>query len=98
MRRYFIQRALVNRIAAVAITIGGLAAGYVLGCVFSLQVASNWLDRYAKLWAAQDDASYSEARSVLGTLQESPYSYCSAAEIAYFRGIVSRSEYLRDVG
>jgi sensor c-di-GMP phosphodiesterase-like protein len=75
-----------------------LAAGYVLGCVFSLQVASNWLDRYAKLWAAQDDASYSEARSVLGTLQESPYSYCSAAEIAYFRGIVSRSEYLKDVG
>jgi sensor c-di-GMP phosphodiesterase-like protein len=98
MKRYFRQRALVNRIAAVAITIGGLAAGYVLGCVFSLQVASNWLDRYAKLWAAQDDASYSEARSLLGTLQDSPYHYCSDAEIAYFRGLVSRSGHLKDAG
>ena len=98
MKRYFRRRALVNRIAAVAITIGGLAAGYVLGCVFSLQVASNWLDRYAKLWAAQDDASFSEARSLLGTLQDSPYNYCSDAEIAYFRGLVSRSGHLKDAG
>jgi sensor c-di-GMP phosphodiesterase-like protein len=66
--------------------------------VFSLQVASNWLDRYAKLWAEQDDASFSEARSVVGTLQDSPYSYCSDAEIAYFRGMVSRSGHLKDAG
>lgn len=88
----------MNKVAAVVVTLGGLAAGYLAGSVFSLQLATNWLDRYAKLTAAQDDASFTEARSVLSELQGSTYSACSDAEIAYFRGLVSRSEHLKDAG
>ncbi len=98
MNRSFKKRFLVNQLAAVAMAALGLGAGYLLGCVFSLQVASNWLDRYAKLWAEQDDASYGEARSVLTVLSTSPYSYCSNAEIAYYRGLVSHSQFLKDAG
>ena len=88
----------MNKVAAIAVTFGGLAAGYLLGSVFSLQLATNWLDRYAKLTAAQDDASFAEARSVLS----------SAAGLALFQlfgcgdcvlpGLVSHSEYLKDAG
>jgi sensor c-di-GMP phosphodiesterase-like protein len=88
----------VNKVAAIAVTLGGLAAGYLLGSVFSLQLATNWLDRYAMLTAAQDDASFAEARSTLSVLQDSTYTYCSGAEIAYFRGLVSHSEHLKDAG
>ncbi len=98
MSRVARQDFLVNKVAAIAVTLGGLAAGYLLGSVFSLKLATNLLDRYAKLTAAQDDASYSEARGVLNTLQDSPYPKCSDAEIAYFRGLVSQSEHLKDAG
>ncbi|MGC1461117.1 MAG: EAL domain-containing protein [Terracidiphilus sp.] len=98
MSRIARQDFLVNKVAAIAVTFGGLAAGYLLGSVFSLQLATNWLDRYAKLTAAQDDASFSEARGVLNTIQGSPYANCSDAEIAYFRGLVSHSEHVRDAG
>jgi sensor c-di-GMP phosphodiesterase-like protein len=98
MSRIARQDFLVNKVAAIAVTFGGLAAGYLLGSVFSLQLATDWLDRYAKLTAAQEDASFAEARSVLNTVQQSPYSNCSDAEIAYFRGLVSQSVYLKDAG
>ncbi len=98
MSRSTRQDFLVNKVAAIAVTLGGLAAGYLLGSVFSLQLATNWLDRYARLTAAQEDASFGEARSVLSSLQDSPYSNCSDAEIAYFRGLVSHSVYLKDAG
>jgi sensor c-di-GMP phosphodiesterase-like protein len=98
MSRIARQDFLVNKVATIAVTLGGLVAGYLLGSVFSLQLATNWLDRYAKLTAAQDDASFTEARSTLSVLQDSTYAYCSDAEIAYFRGLVSRSEHLKDAG
>jgi sensor c-di-GMP phosphodiesterase-like protein len=98
MSRSSRQDFLVNKVAAIAVTLGGLAAGYLLGSVFSLQLATNWLDRYATLTAAQDDASFAEARGVLNVLQNSSYPYCSDAEIAYFRGLVSHSEHLKDAG
>jgi sensor c-di-GMP phosphodiesterase-like protein len=98
MSRKSRQDFLVNKVAAIVVTLGGLAAGYLLGSVFSLQLATNWLDRYAKMTAAQDDASFTEARGVLSELQSSSYSACSDAEIAYFRGLVSRSEHLKDAG
>lgn len=92
------QDFLVNKVAAIAVTLAGLAAGYLLGSVFSLQLATNWLERYANLTAAQEDASFAEAHSTLSVLQDSTYPYCSDAEIAYFRGLVSHSEHLKDAG
>jgi sensor c-di-GMP phosphodiesterase-like protein len=76
----------------------GLLAGYLLGRALVLQQATNSLDQYLKLTAALDDASFTEARSVLNVLKNSPYPYCSDAEIAYFRAAVFRSEYLKDAG
>jgi sensor c-di-GMP phosphodiesterase-like protein len=92
------QRVVVARAVAVAMVAGGLVAGYLLGCALALHQATNWLDQYLKLTAAQDNASFSEARSLLNVLKASPYSYCSEAEISYFRGLVFRSEYMKDAG
>lgn len=98
MNRKSRQDFLVNKVAAILVTLGGLAAGYLVGSIFSLQLATNWLERYANMTAAQDDASFTEARGVLSELQSSNYSPCSDAEIAYFRGLVSRSAHLKDAG
>lgn len=98
MSRIQSQRVLVGRVATIVTTAVGLWAGYVLGCAFAIEQGTNWLDQYSKLAAAQDDASFAEARGVLTVLKESPYSFCSDAEIAYFRGLVFRSEYLKDAG
>jgi len=98
MNRKSRQDFLVNKVAAFVVTLGGLAAGYLLGSVFSLQLATHRLDRYAEMTTAQDDASFTEARAVLSELQNSSYAVCSDSEIAYFRGLVSRSEHLKDVG
>jgi len=76
----------------------GLVAGYFLGCALAIQLAKNWLDQNAELVAAQDDASFAEGRNLLAGLKGSPSSFCSEAEIAHFRELVFRSDYLKDVG
>jgi sensor c-di-GMP phosphodiesterase-like protein len=98
MNRKSRQHVALNRLAAILMTFVGLAAGYLLGCAFSLQATIGWLDRYAQLMTAQDDASYTEAYSTLSVLKDSPYSECSDSEIAYFRGLVLRSAHLKDAG
>ena len=81
-----------------AFVAGGLAAGYSLGRALSLQAATNWLNRYAELTATQDNAALAEARSVVKEVNAAPYAYCSDAEVAYYRGIVLLSQYLKDAG
>jgi sensor c-di-GMP phosphodiesterase-like protein len=81
-----------------AMAMGGMVAGFVLGYVLSLYQAENWLDRYATLVATQQDASSAEAMKVLAAMKDSPYPFCSDAEIANFRELVFRSEYLKDAG
>ena len=92
------QRVPTARMATIALVACGLFAGYLLGRALILQQAANRLNQYLKLTAAQDDASFTEARSVLNVLKASPYSFCSDSEIAYLRGLVFRSEYLKDAG
>ncbi len=79
-------------------TVVGIAIGYFLGSALALQLAGLSLDQYSKLIAVQQDASSKEARDLLGTLKKSPYPFCSDAEIAHFRELVFRSEYLKDAG
>jgi sensor c-di-GMP phosphodiesterase-like protein len=98
MKGIFTQRGLAARVAIIALTACGLVAGYELGCVVAIQMAENWLDQYSKLMAVQQDASSVEAHRVLGVLKNSQYPFCSDAEIAYFRELVFRSEYLKDAG
>ncbi|MGB7548737.1 MAG: EAL domain-containing protein [Terracidiphilus sp.] len=86
------------RLTTITLAACGLVAGYVLGCALALQLADNWLNQYSKLTAAQSDASYREAHNLLGVMGDSPYPFCSDAEVAYFRDLVFRSEYLKDAG
>jgi sensor c-di-GMP phosphodiesterase-like protein len=92
------QRALVGRVATLAMAAGGAVAGYLLGCVLAIQLAENWLNQYSKLVVAQEDASSMEAHSLLATLNKSTRPFCSDAEIEYFRDLVFRSEYVKDAG
>lgn len=98
MRNILKQRVLIARLATVAFVAGGLTAGYFLGRALSLQAATNWLNRYAELTATQHNAALAEARSVVKDVNAAPYPYCSDAEIAYYRGIVLLSQYLKDAG
>jgi sensor c-di-GMP phosphodiesterase-like protein len=92
------QRILVARATKFTLAACGLVAGYLLGHVLALQLAERWLEQYSQLTTMQSDASFVEGRSLLGVLQDSHYSFCSEAEIAYFRELVFRSEYLKDAG
>jgi sensor c-di-GMP phosphodiesterase-like protein len=98
MMRILRNRALVARAAGITITACGTVAGYFLGCALAVQLAENWLDQYSRVTVEQGDASFTEARSLLTVLKDSPYFFCSEAEIAYFRELVFRSEYLKDAG
>jgi sensor c-di-GMP phosphodiesterase-like protein len=99
MKRTNKDRALIARtIMFVMSAASGIAVGYMLGRALALDVAQYNLDQYAKLMVAHEDASSVEARGLLGTLKESPYTSCSDGEIAYFRELVFRSEYLKDAG
>jgi sensor c-di-GMP phosphodiesterase-like protein len=75
-----------------------MVAGYLLGYVLALQLAENSLSQYSNLISAEEDASSAEARSLLATLKKSPYPFCSDDEIAYFRNMVFRSDFLKDAG
>ncbi len=75
-----------------------MVVGYFLGCLLAVQLAENWLDKYLKLIAVQESASTKEALDLLNVLKSSHYPTCSDAEIAYFRELVFRSEYLKDAG
>jgi sensor c-di-GMP phosphodiesterase-like protein len=76
-----------------------VAAGYLMGCLLAILLAANWLNQYAKLVVAQDDATYVEARGLLAQMgKDTQYSFCSDEEIAYFRELVFRSKYLKDAG
>ncbi len=98
MRRIPKQRALIGRLVTAAVTVCGAGVGYLLGCGLSLTIASFQLDHYAKLIAAKENASLVEAHGVLNRLKSSQYPPCSDSEIAEFKELVFRSEYVKDAG
>jgi sensor c-di-GMP phosphodiesterase-like protein len=76
----------------------GAAAGLLLGCVVAIPLAENRLETYLDRVAIQDDASVSEARSLLDTLRHSGSPACSDTELNTLRELVYRSDYLKDAG
>lgn len=76
----------------------GAGIGYLLGCEIALTQARIRLDSYARLMATKENASLAEAHSVLNAMQDSRNPYCSDAEIAQFRELIFRSQYLKDAG
>jgi sensor c-di-GMP phosphodiesterase-like protein len=92
------QRVWIGRLAIVVVAACGVAVGRFIGCALALSLAQGWLAQYAARIVAQSDDSSKEARSVLAVLQDSPYPFCSDAEIASFRELAFRSEFLKDAG
>jgi sensor c-di-GMP phosphodiesterase-like protein len=92
------QRALVARAAPLTVAVIGMAAGCLLGYALAIYLAESWLDDYSNLVAVQQDAASEEAMKVLGEIKASPQSFCSEAELGYFRELVFRSTYLKDAG
>ncbi|HEX8713000.1 MAG TPA: EAL domain-containing protein [Terracidiphilus sp.] len=76
----------------------GAAVGCLLGCAFALVEAGNSLAASAEAAIARQNAALAEARSVLHTIEGSHSGYCSESEIASFRLLVFRSEYVKDAG
>jgi sensor c-di-GMP phosphodiesterase-like protein len=86
-------RSIVAAVAAL-----GMLAGFGLGTLLAIPLAELHLNKYLSRVAAQETASVKEGRDLLTRLQHSSDPTCSDAELAHFRALVFRSEYLKDAG
>lgn len=92
------QRLLVALVAtAISCAVGALT-GYWLGRDFVKRQAEGRLDQQATRILIEGETSKAESRRVLAKLNGSPYSFCSDAEIGYFRKLVFQSRYLKEAG
>lgn len=70
----------------------------LLGCVVAIPLAENRLRMYMERVAVQDDASLTEARTLLDTLGHSATPACSDTDLNKLRDLVFGSDYLKDAG
>jgi len=85
--------------AAITLTAAlGAATGLLLGCMLAIPLAGNRLKAYMERVAVQDDASLTEARTLLDTLEHSANPACSDADLSNLRDLVFGSDYLKDAG
>ena len=103
MNIYTIMRAIQQRVrialgATVIGTIAGALGGYLLGRATTLSQTEARLVQYSNRMLNEGDAGTAESRKVLAEMNASPYAFCSDDEVAYFRGLVFRAEYLKDAG
>jgi sensor c-di-GMP phosphodiesterase-like protein len=89
----FAARAAVTLTAAL-----GAATGLLLGFMLAIPLAENRLKAYMERVAVQDEASLTEARSLLETLRHSANPACSDTDLSNFRDLVFGSDYLKDAG
>src|ERR1039457_2546787 len=93
------QQNVIAARAAVMLTAAlGAGAGLLLGCVVAIPLAENRLKTYMERVAVQDDASLTEARSLLDTLRHSANPACSDTDLSHLRDLVFGSDYLKDAG
>lgn len=76
----------------------GALAGYWWGRMVTLGRCEMKLDQYAVRIRDSAETAAAEATATLATLNGSRDPYCSDAEIAHFRQLFFRSEYLKDGG
>ena len=92
------KRAAITIVFTGIAAVCGLLAGEMLGRFMVLRHEENKLDQYAMKIRQDGETSASESRTLLATLNESPYAYCSDAEIAWMRTLIFQSQYLKDGG
>ncbi len=92
------KRALIGQSTIVAMAVLGAVLGYLLGNGIAVIQATGWLSRSSETAAAHDSAALDEARSILHSMRGASSGICSDAEMAKFRSLVFRSEYIKDAG
>src|SRR5580704_16247651 len=92
------QNVLAARVAVTMTAALGAAAGLLLGCIVAIPLAENRLKTYMERVAVQDDASLTEARTLLDTLGHSASPSCSDTDLSNLRYLVFGSDYLKDAG
>ena len=97
MRTLF-QRVLVTVLSTLVLATAGALGGYLLGHAYALHQSESRLDQYANRVLLDTVASTSESRALLATMNGSPYSFCSDAEIEYFRQLIFQSQFLKAAG
>jgi sensor c-di-GMP phosphodiesterase-like protein len=98
MMRPLKQRVFITLAAATIAAACGIVAGDLLGSAVTLRLTESRLRQQAAQAIADSEVSSQESRTLLATMNASPYPYCSDAEIAYFRKLVFASEYLHEAG
>ena len=97
MRTLF-QRVLITLLSTALLAAMGALGGYVLGRAFSLRQAESRLDQYANQILLEGVTSTAESRAMLSTMNDSPYQFCSDAEVEYFRQLIYQSQFLKAAG
>ena len=96
--RTLVQRVVVTFVSAMFLAAAGALAGYLLGHAVVLRQAEARLDSYANRILLESITSSAESRAILATMNSSPYSFCSEAEIEYFRQLIFQSQFLKAAG
>ncbi|MGA9072444.1 MAG: EAL domain-containing protein [Terracidiphilus sp.] len=92
------KRALAALVATTLAAVCGTGGGYLLGGVLALRQAKHQLQKDAERLIAEKNAFLKETDLTLKQMNNSPYPYCSEAEIGYFRKLIFQTDYLRDAG
>jgi sensor c-di-GMP phosphodiesterase-like protein len=98
MMRTFKQRILVTLAATLLAGTCGIVVGYLVGCSVAVRLAEGSLKAYATRAIGEAEAASAESRTLLSTMNASPYSFCSDAEVAWFRNLIYQSENLKEAG
>lgn len=92
------NRALIGQVAVFAMALLGAALGYLMGNGIAIIQAVEWLSRSSETAVAHDSAALAEARNVLHSMRASFSGICSEADMAKFKSLVFRSDYIKDAG
>jgi sensor c-di-GMP phosphodiesterase-like protein len=98
MMRITTTRAAITIVFTAIAAVGGLLGGALLGRALVLWRAEKKLNDYALRVRSEGETASEESRALLAAMNQSPYPYCSEAEIRWMRRLIFQSQYLKDGG